>query len=198
VIFGLSATLIPSKMISQQMVTVNSTDIVQPMQIRKLNSGDIPRITDAFAAIGWAGHKPRSQYQRYYDEQCEGARQVLVALVENQFAGYLTIVWEPDYLPFRNADIPEVQDFNVLPDFRRKKIGTALMDDAEELIATRSGTVGIGVGMYPDYGNAQRLYVKRGYIPDGRGLTYAGKVLEPMATVTNDDSLVLYFTKVLK
>ncbi len=48
------------------------------------------------------------------------------------------------------------------------------------------------------YGNAQRLYVKRGYVPDGRGLTYDGRVLKPMENTVNDDDLVLYFTKSLE
>jgi GNAT superfamily N-acetyltransferase len=165
------------------------------VQIRQLVSDDIIPIADAFAAIGWSIHKPLSQYKRYYAEQCSGDREVLVAFSEDKFAGYLTIVWKPDYQPFQDAGVPEVQDFNVLPEFRRRKIGTALMDHAEEFISTRSKLVGIGVGMYPDYGNAQRLYVKRGYIPDGRGLTYSGNVLEPMETAINDDDLVLYFTK---
>ena len=168
------------------------------MQIRELYAEDIECIAEAFDAIGWSSHKPLSQYQRYYAEQGDGSRDVLVAFIEKEFAGYLTIVWEPEYLPFKNSGIPEVQDFNVLPDFRRKKIGTALMDAAEEVISTRSEIVGIGVGMYPDYGNAQRLYVKRGYVPDGRGLTYARKVLEPGETAMNDDDLVLYFTKDLE
>jgi hypothetical protein len=73
-----------------------------------------------------------------------------------------------------------------------------LMDEAEALISTRSSTAGIGVGMYPAYGNAQRLYVLRGYIPDGAGLTYRHKVLKPMEHTINDDDLVLYFTKLLK
>jgi hypothetical protein len=73
------------------------------------------------------------------------------------------------------------------------------MNEAEALISTRSSTAGIGVGMYPDYGNAQRLYVLRGYIPDGAGLTYRPKVLKPMEhTINDDDDLVLYFTKLLK
>lgn len=37
--------------------------------------------------------------------------------------------------------------------------------------ATKSAAIGIGVGLYAGedggYGAAQRLYVKRGYIPDG-------------------------------
>jgi hypothetical protein len=66
------------------------------------------------------------------------------------------------------------------------------------MIAVRSDTVGIGVGMYPDYGNAQRLYVLRGYVPDGHGLTYGNEVLPPMAKTINDDDLVLFFTKRLR
>jgi len=52
--------------------------------------------------------------------------------------------------------------------------------------------------MYPDYGNAQRLYVLRGYVPDGRGLTYDCWILEPMESTVNDDDLVLFFTKRLE
>lgn len=56
---------------------------------------------------------------------------------------------------------------------------------------------GIGVGMTPDYGAAQILYVKRGYIPDGRGLTKDGLPLVYGGQVTIDDSLTLYFLKSL-
>jgi hypothetical protein len=52
--------------------------------------------------------------------------------------------------------------------------------------------------MYAAYGNAQRLTVLRGYIPDNAGLTYRHKVLKPMEHTFNDDDLVLYFTKLLK
>ena len=69
------------------------------------------------------------------------------------------------------------------------------MDEAEARVALRSHVVGIGVGMYPDYGPAQRMYVKRGYVPDGRGLCYDGTPVAPMAQVRNDDSLNLLFTK---
>jgi hypothetical protein len=40
------------------------------------------------------------------------------------------------------------------------------------LVAERSDVVGLGVGLYPDYGTAQRMYVRRGYLPDGRGVIY--------------------------
>ena len=83
----------------------------------------------------------------------------------------------------------------MLPEYRQRGIGTRLMDAAEELAFSRSPAVGIGVGMYADYGAAQRMYVRRGYVPDGRGLTYNNRVVEPGETVCVDDDLVLHFTK---
>ena len=166
------------------------------LQIRLLTAADIEVIADAFTAIGW--HKPASQYQRYLAEQAAGERVVLVATVDGNFAGYVTIVWESGYPPFRAASIPEVVDFNVLPSYRRLHIGTKLMDEAEARIAYRSPVVGIGVGLYPDYGAAQRMYVLRGYIPDGSGIWYDVHQVQPGETVCVDDSLALFFTKQLR
>lgn len=165
------------------------------LSIRHLEADDAVIISAAFDELGW--NKPVSQYDGYFAQQQMGKREVLVATIDGEFAGYVTIVWETEYEPFRAEGIPEVQDFNVLPQYRRQGIGTALMDKAEDIIGQRCSTVGIGVGMYPDYGNAQRMYVLRGYIPDGRGLTYQRKVLSPMETAINDDDLALYFTKKL-
>ena len=166
------------------------------MRVRSLLEEDPALISTAFDQIGW--NKPAAQYEAYLREQEAGDRPVLVAVVSDAFAGYVTVRWQPEYAPFLEAGIPEIQDLNVLPRYRRRGIGTALMDGAEELVQERSTTVGIGVGMYPDYGNAQRLYVLRGYVPDGRGLTYNGQVLDPMESTVNDDELVLYLTKTLE
>jgi GNAT superfamily N-acetyltransferase len=164
--------------------------------IRLLESGDIPQIAKAFEKLGW--HKPASQYERYLIEQAFDVRDVYVAIVENQFAGYLTICWNSTYPPFQEAEIPEIVDFNVLPKFRRQGIGTALMDKAEGEIAKVSRVAGIGVGMNADYGPAQRLYVLRGYIPDGRGLHHKDHFAKHGEQIIVDDDLALFFTKELK
>jgi GNAT superfamily N-acetyltransferase len=164
--------------------------------IRFLESEDIPQIAEAFAQLGW--NKPESQYRRYLMEQMLGMRDVYVAFIEEHFAGYLTICWRSSHAPFREQHIPEIVDFNVLPDYRRRGIGTALMDKAESEIAKRSHIAGIGVGMTPDYGAAQRLYVLRGYVPDGHGLYYRNHATAYGEQVVMDDDLVLYFTKELK
>ena len=164
--------------------------------IRLLEAHDIPVITAAFAAIGW--DKPASQYERYLSEQRRGGRVVLVAFLSDTFAGYVTIVWQSGYPPFREANIPEIVDFNVVPRLRRRGIGSQLMDEAERRIAERSAVAGIGVGLDPDYGAAQRLYVKRGYVPDGRGLTSHGRPVSWGETVRVDDGLALCFVKSLR
>ena len=163
------------------------------LAIRPLESRDVAPISAAFSALGW--NKPRSQYERYLLQQQTGARTVFVAFLGEDFAGYVTVVWTPSYPPFLAAGIPEIQDFNVLPRFRRQGIGTRLMDEAERKVSERSGVAGIGVGMSPDYGAAQRLYALRGYVPDGKGLTSNGSPVRPGDEITVNDGLVLYLTK---
>ncbi|HJQ28955.1 MAG TPA: hypothetical protein VJ827_06415 [Rubrobacter sp.] len=51
--------------------------------------------------------------------------------------------------------------------------------------------------MTPDYGAAQRLYVLRGYVPDGMGLALDGRPVRRGDRITIDDRLVLYMTRVL-
>lgn len=164
--------------------------------IRLLETGDITEIAAAFAVLGW--DKPASQYERYLAEQQAGSRTVFVARMDDIFAGYVTVNWQSDYPPFHEAAIPEIQDFNVLPLFRRQGIGNRLLDEAEQIITGKTSVAGIGVGLYADYGTAQRMYVKRGYIPDGRGLFFRGHFVRPGEPVVVDDDLTLCFTKRLR
>lgn len=164
--------------------------------IRLLESKDIPEIAKAFQELGW--NKPASQYERYLLDQSTGFRHIYVAFVKAEFAGYLTICWQSSYEPFRSQGIPEIVDFNVLPKFRRQGIGTQLMNQAESEIVAVSSIAGIGVGMDSDYGAAQRLYVLRGYVPDGRGLHYRDRPVRYGQQITVDDDLAIYLTKELK
>jgi GNAT superfamily N-acetyltransferase len=163
--------------------------------IRPLEGGDIPPIAAAFAQLGW--NKPASQYEKYLSEQHAGSRVVLVAWLNGEFAGYVTVVWRSHYPAFAISNIPEIVDFNVLPRFRRQGIGSRLMAAAERRVAAVSLVVGMGVGLTADYGPAQRMYLKRGYISDGRGAFLGSAPLVYGQSVAVDDNLVLYFTKKL-
>ena len=164
--------------------------------IRLFDRLDIPEIAEAFEELGW--NKPASQYERYLMEQVLKVRDMYIARVKGKFAGYLTICWQSSYAPFGEQQIPEIMDFNVLPKFRRQGIGSQLMDKAEEKIVNVSPIAGIGVGMTPDYGAAQRLYVLRGYVPDGNGLYYRGNPIQYEQTIQAGDNLALYLTKELR
>ncbi len=166
---------------------------ISEIRYTALAAQDIPLIVASFAEIGW--DKPALIYQQYLKEQENNQRRVWIAWGENNFVGYVTLKWHSDYQPFSSQNIPEISDLNVLPKFRQQGVGSTLLDLAETEASTISPCVGIGVGLYADYGNAQRLYVKRGYVPDGCGVTYENKSVEPWDTVRVDDDLVLWFVK---
>jgi GNAT superfamily N-acetyltransferase len=170
------------------------------IQIRPLIREDIAAISEAFNEIGW--NKPATLFERYLKEQELGARIVWVAHFKGKFAGYVILKWKSQYPLFKEQNIPKIMDLNVLPSFRKMGIGSLLLDAAEKKAATRSDTIGIGVGLYAGadggYGSAQRLYVKRGYIPDGKGVTYNYEPTIPGNSYALDDDLVLWFTKKLK
>jgi GNAT superfamily N-acetyltransferase len=165
------------------------------VEIRLLKESDPEVISAAFKNIGWG--KPVAQYQRYLAEQAAGSRSCFVATVNRQFAGYVTVNWAPPYPLFAEHKIPEIQDLNAIPPFRNRGVGTRLLDRAEQEVAVRSSIVGIGVGLHPGYNTAQRLYAKRGYIPDGRGVTYRNRFVEEGMQAVLDDHLLLHLTKTI-
>jgi ribosomal protein S18 acetylase RimI-like enzyme len=161
----------------------------EKLEIRMLLSSDIQLISDAFSET--------SLYDKYLKEQERGQRAVLVAFADSQIVGYLTVVWESEYPPFREKNIPEIKDLRVLFQFRRRRIASRLLDRAEEMISARSNLAGIGVGLYSHYGPAQRLYTLRGHIPDGNGLCYENTPVAPGGSVRVDDELTLQLVKPL-
>jgi GNAT superfamily N-acetyltransferase len=164
--------------------------------VRDMTAGDPAEIAAAMAELGW--DKPLSQYEGYLDEHRRGTRHVFVATVDGVFAGYVTLRWVSDYPGFAADGIPEVSDLNVLPSRRRRGIGNALLDAAEALAATRSDVVGLGVGLLADYGAAQRVYVRRGYLPDGRGVMYHDRPVAYGERIPIDDDATLKFTRRLR
>ena len=171
-------------------------ELMDNIVITRLSEDNAARVCEAFSRGGL--DKSRDLFDRYLREQDADSRVVLVAIHGDRPVGYLTIVWESKYPPFRQDRVPEINDFNMVPSFRRRGIGTALMDEAETLIRERSTEAGIGVGMYADYGPAQRMYVLRGYVPDGLGLTTNHTPVTAGRPVKVDDELVLWFRKSLE
>jgi GNAT superfamily N-acetyltransferase len=156
-------------------------------------ASDEVMINAQLVAQGW-GTRP-GLYTRYLDMHNSGERDVIVAELDDTFAGYLTIAWHSDYGAFAKAVVPEIVDLNTLLRFQRRGVATAMMNEAERRIAQRATHAGIGVGLTADYMPALRMYLARGYTPDGNGLCSGGAMLAFGAQTTVDDALNLYFTK---
>lgn len=161
--------------------------------IRRMERSDVDDFVAAFGAEGW--ERSAQGFQAYLDEQDRGERITLIAVADGRHGGFGSLVITPGYPGFREAGIPEVHDLNVLPSLWRQGIATRMMDELERLAAERWPAVGIGVGMHPGYGPAQRLYVVRGYVPDARGLSYDNRPVKQGETLPVDDALNLHFVK---
>jgi GNAT superfamily N-acetyltransferase len=136
-----------------------------------------------------------SKFTLYLEEQQEGTRSVLVACTDARAVGFVTVRWQSLYPPFQDGGIPEIVDLDVLAEFRRLGAGSALMDEAEGLIRARSSVAGIGVGLHAGYGAAQRMYAKRGYMPDGRGLWLNDHYVGDGQYISVGDEAILYLVK---
>ena len=160
--------------------------------IRKMQEYDIKNLSQGFISQGWPGRE--EILARYFLEQKSKEREVLVAEIDGVVAGYITILPCAKQGPFAEIH-PELSDFNVFEPFQNQGIGNLLMEEAENRVKLISNKVTLGVGLHSGYGAAQRLYIKRGYIPDGSGVWYRNQPLEMNATIQNNDDLVLYLSK---
>ena len=160
--------------------------------IRNMIKSDIESLSHGFMNQGWPARE--EILASYFREQASGEREVLVAEIDGAVAGYVTILPSAKHGPFAEV-YPELSDFNVFEPFQNQGIGSQLLEEAEKRVKFFSDKVTLGVGLHSGYGPAQRLYIKRGYIPDGSGVWYRNQPLEMNATIQNNDDLVLYISK---
>lgn len=118
-----------------------------------------------------------------------------IAYYNDSLAGCCHLLYESKYSYFRDNQIPEINDLNVFPEYRRRKVASQLFDEFERIVSETSRYIGLGVGLYKDYGNAQRMYMSRGYVADGNGMTYKNVPVIPGKSVVVDDELIIYLVK---
>lgn len=164
------------------------------LTIRDLCEADAEAIAREEVLQGWLGASPEKYRQRLRDRD-EGRAVALAADLNGHVAGYINVYPDAQTGAFGGKGLPEIVDFGVLEKYRGRGIGFRLMDAAEAIAARYADTVYLGVGLHSGYGAAQRMYVKRGYIPDGSGVWYRDRVCEPYTPCENDDDLVLYLSK---
>lgn len=174
------------------MIYCNEQDIL----IRTILPSDTKIICDEEIAQGW--NQTEEKYLQRLADHISGKSVSLVAEYQGHVAGYINVYPDSPYGPFGSLGYPEIIDFGVLEKYRCHGIGSRLMDVAEQIAAAYADTVYLGVGLHSGYGSAQRMYFKRGYIPDGSGAWYADQIATPYASYPNDDDLILYLSKSLK
>ena len=162
-------------------------------KVRSMVPEDVRILYDTYLSYGW--HPEIRTYENYYRNQMDGTRFVFMAEYHGHVKGQCTLDLHPSEGPWGGKGVPEISDLTVFLDVRGKGIGNKLLDIAEAEAAKIADMVYLAVGVHSGYGPAQRIYVKRGYIPDGTGVWYHGKVLAQYAPCVNDDDLLLFLSK---
>ena len=137
-----------------------------------------------------------AEARRYLADHAEPEGASLIAVHGPDVIGYVAILWESTFAGFRSRRIPLVHQLAVAGPFRRQGVATLLMGAAEQLARERGiATLGITVGLFDEYGPAQRLYGQRGYVPDGRGACRGQRPLSEGTHVAMDHDLIMWLTK---
>jgi len=163
------------------------------VHFERVAPADLAAVIALFTEQVYPGDPEESR--RHFAGHAESEADTFLAYVAGKLAGYLTIRWQSNNPLFRDNNIPLIHHLAVFSKFRRQGIATQLMDVGEQLIATRAEKAGITVGLFDDYGPAQRLYARRGYLPDGRGACQGQRPLRQGEIVTVDHDLILWLTK---
>ncbi|HEY2810975.1 MAG TPA: GNAT family N-acetyltransferase [Rhabdochlamydiaceae bacterium] len=171
---------------------------IENFLIRSMKDNDIAKIVSHYSFPWSTPEKTQQMWETYYHEQQKGIRTVAVIEKDHEILGYGSLLRKSQCCYLATANIPEINAIWIDEDYRKQGLGTALIKWIENL-AIQGGysRIGIGVGLYRDYGPAQQLYFQLGYIPEGSGITYKGQPSVAGQSYPLDDELLLWLTKAL-
>lgn len=162
------------------------------IKIRNMEKSDVEKIEEMFLQQGWDSRK--EVLLNYLIEQELAQRWMFIAEIKGEVAGYVTLIPLAKHGPYKDK-YPEIVDFNVFEKFQRQGIGNELLNEAELASKMLSDIITLGVGLHKGYGAAQRIYIKRGYVPDGTGVWFNNENIDMNKPCINNDDLVLYLSK---
>lgn len=162
--------------------------------IRQMSEMDISQICQA---SGDNSEETVGYFNRQMNQQRNGECVALLAVCKGMIAGYVFLYYRCKWGGLGGKGIPGIVDLFVFPSFRNHGIAGKLLDVAEEIAGAYCDRVYLDVCLAGEYGVAQKLYMKRGYLPDGKGVYYKEQVCLMNALCKNDDELTLCLIKEL-
>ena len=147
------------------------------IRIRMVEENDLPVLIEWFSHNYCDSLEGAEAY--FAGHHGNGHRVTFLARHGDDIAGFITISFNHD------RNVPSILTLEVFEPNRRRGLATRLMDLAENHIAQNTGDeVVLWVPLNKEFGPAQRLYAKRGYIPDGSGALKDDVPIERGETVT--------------
>ena len=166
----------------------------QKTDIRLMTYEDIPFIC---RADGDESERNFRHLRNQLDNQEKRECSAILALCGGEPAGYVLVYYKCRWGGLANQGIPGIVDLIVFEKYRRRGIATELMNAAEKIAGEHGDKVYLDVCLNSEYGPAQRFYVKRGYVPDGKGVYYEENICAADADCKNNDELSLCLIKEL-
>lgn len=164
-----------------------------PLVFRVVQPHEIADVKEEVKSVFFSGDE--STIEGHFQDHANGASMTILGYEAGRLVGIVTIRWHARYQPFAEKRIPLIQNIEIRYEDRGRGIGALMMERAEKEIAKRSPLAGICVGIFDEYGPAQRLYVKRGFVPDGRGVCHPHQPVMDGETVTIGHDLLLWLVK---
>ncbi len=164
--------------------------------IREMEKKNINCLIETFC-FPWSSVEATTiKWEQYYKQHQEQIRVVYLIEKQRQIIGYASLLRNSSYPDFMNNGIPEINDVWISAEHRGKGFSKKLVLYLEKIAQQENHKqIGIGVGLYKDYGRAQKLYVDLGYVPDGQGATYKYLPVVPGESYPLGDDLIIWLKK---
>lgn len=164
------------------------------LHIRDLRKEDIMELDHHLVEQHWS---PKTEvYQQRLIQAKEKTFFSLVAIYKNNVAGHINLYLDKDVGPYQG--VAYIEDLLVFEKFQNLGIASHLIDVCEKITKkNKKQLMTLSVGLHHGYGKAQRLYIKKGYLPDGSGAWYQQHIATPYTVINHDDDFVLYLEKEL-
>ena len=165
------------------------------MELRVATGQDIDDFIEVASRHFFSGSEARARENLGHFVEADTS--FMLAYDGGEPVGVVTVRWNCQYPPFLAEGIPFIQNIEIRHDLRGRGVGSRVMEAVEQFVGRRTHRLGICVALFDAYGPAQRLYAKRGYVPDGRGACQRFTPLRRGDRITLDDDHLIWLVKEL-